>query len=61
MEATDGSSGVVKSNGTVTGMVGMVTRRETHFAINQITETGDNNLMKLQLWHAIPVTIMTLY
>ena len=42
LEAAEGS-GVVMSNGTVTGMIGMVTRREAHFAIDQILVSGDNN------------------
>ena len=43
LKPADGTYGVVKSNGTVTGMIGLVARRETHFAINQILVTGDNN------------------
>lgn len=32
--------GTVRENGTVTGMVGEVAKRRTHFAINEITITG---------------------
>ncbi|XP_066984769.1 glutamate receptor-like [Macrobrachium rosenbergii] len=36
----DGGWGGPLPNGTVTGMIGMVARRETHFAITDITITG---------------------
>lgn len=39
----DGSFGAVNANGSVTGMIGMVARREAHFAIDEITITGENN------------------
>ncbi|XP_069995050.1 probable glutamate receptor [Penaeus vannamei] len=43
--AEDGQWGGVLPNGTVTGMVGMVARREVHFAINEITITGPREVV----------------
>ena len=33
--------GVPKPDGTVTGMIGMVARREVHYAIDEITILGE--------------------
>ena len=41
MEAEDGQWGEVLPSGWVTGMIGVVARREADMAINEITVTGD--------------------
>lgn len=38
--AKDGQWGGVLPDGSITGMIGMVARHEVHFAINEITITG---------------------
>lgn len=40
MEAKDGQWGEVMSDGWVTGMIGVVARREADLAVNEITITG---------------------
>ena len=40
----DGQWGGVLPDGTITGMIGMSARRETHFALNEITITGEGEL-----------------
>ena len=64
MTPADGLWGAVKSDGKVTGIIGMVARREAHFAIDEITITGYNisntllnNYFLLLLWQEISVTI----
>ena len=40
VEAEDGQWGEVLPSGRVTGMIGVVARREADFAVNEITVTG---------------------
>ncbi len=44
MEAVDGQWGEVFPNGSVTGMIGVVARREADFAVNEITITGTHSI-----------------
>ena len=43
MPPADGQWGGVEEDGTVTGMIGMVARREADFAIDEITVNGNSN------------------
>ena len=49
VETPDGTTGIVYPNGTVSGEIGMVARREAHFTVNEITITGDNEQRLAQI------------
>ena len=43
LSPADNQWGFPKPDGTITGIVGLVARREAHFAINELTITGKIN------------------